>query len=386
MLIENLLLVILILSVLLFGYNYFGYPLFIIWQSKRTNDPHTDLDIDKKVTPAVSFIIAAYNEEKVIEQKIKNTLELDYPKDKLQIIIISDGSDDSTPTIVEKYAEIKGMHVPERGGKSAALNRAITEADGDIIVFSDANNDFSVDSIYHLVKHFADESIGAVTGAKHIYTNADRQSSSGDSLYWKYESKIKEAESNLGSITAAEGEILAVRRSLYNPIESFKVNDDAAITFDLIKSGYRVLYEPQAKAYEQASIDLMDDFNVKIRMTFGGFQTMSIEKSYIFPPKTWFAFTFISHKVLRWFAPHFLIAIFCCSLALSNFPLINLFLWTQIAFYLLAFYGWKNRTTNSLPSWIYIPTYFTCMNTALFYGFIRYIKDSSKVEWKKAER
>lgn len=371
---------------MLFSYNYFGYPLFVIWLSKRNFDPHTDLEINKKEAPSVSFIIAAYNEEKVIEQKIINTLELNYPEDKIQIIIVSDGSDDSTPNIVAKYPEIKGMHVAKRGGKSAALNRAMTEADGEIIVFSDANNDFGRDAIYQLVKHFSDKSIGAVTGAKRIYANADRQSSSGDGLYWKYESMIKQAESSLGSITAAEGEILAVRRSLYQPIDSFKVNDDAAITFDLIKSGYRVLYESKAEAFEQASIDLMDDFNVKVRMTFGGFQTMSLEKNNIFPPKNWFAFTFLSHKVLRWFAPHFLILIFFCSLALSNILLINIFFWAQIAFYLTAFLGWINRTNNSLPNWVYIPTYFTCMNTALFYGFINYMKDSSNVKWKKAER
>ena len=297
------------------------------------------------------------------------------------------GARPEDPEIVKKYSDqgVVNLHSPERKGKSAALNRAAEHARGDILVFSDANNDFSDDAIKHLVKHFNDEKVGAVTGAKKIYQNNSREASKGDGLYWNYESAIKKAESHLGSITAAEGEILAVRKSTFKSIDPTLINDDAAITFDLVKSGYRVLYEANAIAYEQASIDLVDDINVKIRMTSGGFQTISREKKFLFPPRSWFAFSFISHKVLRWLAPHLLILIFFLSIISLDNTLVKGFLFLQILFYLISIYGWFIRKAY-LPGWVYIPMYFSVMNVALFLGFIRYFNKSQGVNWTKAKR
>lgn len=373
--------------IVLFLYNYFIYPLAVIILSKfiKAGQP-VELSEPVKL-PTVSFIIAAYNEEKVIRQKILNTLELDYPDNLLQIIIVSDGSNDNTYNIVAEYMKsgIVGLHDDERNGKSAALNRGVEISSGDIIVFSDANNDFSKDAIKHLVNHFDNVNVGAVTGAKHIYENDQRQSAAGDGLYWKYESKIKEAESKLGSITGAEGEILAVRSSLYEPIDKNVINDDAAITFSLVKKGYRVLYEKKAKAYEQASHDLLDDFNVKVRMTAGGFQTLSYQRKFLFPPRNWFSFSFLSHKVLRWFAPHFMLLIFILPFFLLHRVDMILLTIGQIIFYTVALVAWLNRK-KSLPSLLYIPMYFTVMNIALFWGFVRYINNSTQSIWKKAER
>ena len=373
--------------IVLFLYNYFIYPLAVIILSKfiKAGQP-VELSEPVKL-PTVSFIIAAYNEEKVIRQKILNTLELDYPDNLLQIIIVSDGSNDNTYNIVAEYMKsgIVGLHDDERNGKSAALNRGVEISSGDIIVFSDANNDFSKDAIKHLVNHFDNVNVGAVTGAKHIYENDQRQSAAGDGLYWKYESKIKEAESKLGSITGAEGEILAVRSSLYEPIDKNVINDDAAITFSLVKKGYRVLYEKKAKAYEQASHDLLDDFNVKVRMTAGGFQTLSYQRKFLFPPRNWFSFSFLSHKVLRWLAPHFMLLIFILPFFLLHRVDMILLTIGQIIFYTVALVAWLNRK-KSLPSLLYIPMYFTVMNIALFWGFVRYINNSTQSIWKKAER
>ncbi|MBT4195524.1 MAG: glycosyltransferase family 2 protein [Gammaproteobacteria bacterium] len=383
----NIYLILLFICVFLFMYNYFFYPFLIILISKLRTDKHHSYATKDNALPVVSLIIAAYNEEKVIEDKILNSLKLDYPSELFEIIVVSDGSDDSTNKIVEKFADKKvvSLHQFERKGKSAALNRAVENAQGVILVFSDANNDFSEDAIKHLVKHFNDEKIGAVTGAKKIYESNSREASKGDGLYWKYESAIKKAESQLGSITASEGEILAVRKSMFKPIDPTLINDDAAITFDLVKSGYRVLYEIDAVAYEQASIDLIDDINVKIRMTSGGFQTISREKKFLFPPKNWFAFSFISHKLLRWLAPHLLILIFFLSIISLENTLVKGFLLLQILFYVISLYGWFNRKT-SLPGWIYIPMYFTVMNIALLLGFIRYFNKAQGVNWTKAKR
>ena len=196
---DTLLKIVLIISMALFLYNYFLYPLVVIILSKLITDPHADIDRDANYYPSVSFIIAAYNEEKVIREKLLNTLEIDYPEDKLQIMVVSDGSDDSTPDIVNSFKDqgVIGLHEVERNGKSAALNRAVEQCNGEIIVFSDANNDFNKDSVKLLVDHFQDENIGAVTGSKHIYAKEGRESSTGDGMYWKYESRIKKAESDL---------------------------------------------------------------------------------------------------------------------------------------------------------------------------------------------
>ncbi len=384
---EEILIFILVLSMVLFVYNYIIYPLFILALSKLIDDDHINKIDPFTEYPVVSFIIAAYNEEKVIEDKIKNTLNIDYPKDKINIIIVSDGSNDNTASIVRGYSDrgIVSLHEDKRSGKSAALNRAVEASNCEILVFSDANNDFSSDSVKQLVKHFSDKEIGAVTGSKHIYINKDRQASEGDGLYWKYESKIKEAESHLGSITAAEGEILAVRKKDFQPIDISIINDDAAITFNIIKSGKRIIYEKNAKAFEEASKDLIDDFHVKIRMTTGGYQTLSREKSYLMPPTTWFSFTFLSHKFLRWLAPHFMVFIFFIPLLLSyRNEMLALFI-VQMIFYSISYYGWIKRDTD-LPGYIYIPMYFTSMNIALFIGFFRYSRKNHSVNWRKAER
>lgn len=384
---ENFILYLFVTVSILFIYNYFIYPLFIIALSKIMTNHHHNRIKENDNLPSISFIIAAYNEEIVIKDKIINTLSLDYPPDKTQIIIVSDGSSDSTPNIVETFSKngVISLHEPERNGKSAALNRGVEISTGEIIVFSDANNDFSKNSIKQLVKHFSDPNIGAVTGAKHIYDNDERQSAAGDGLYWKYESKIKEAESMIGSITGAEGEIFAVRKIMYKPINSSVINDDAAITFDIIRSGYRVIYEKEAKAYEEASKDLIDDFNVKVRMTAGGFQTLSLQKEYLFPPMSWFSFTFISHKILRWLTPVFLVIIFTSPLYLIGRIDMKIIFLLQILFYGISLFGWLNRN-KSLHKLIYIPMYFTVMNIALFVGFLRFLNNNTKTIWKKADR
>ena len=377
--------VLLSLFMLLIMHNYIVYPIMVMLLAKFKPLPHTS---NSNYRPSVSILIAAYNEENVIRRKLENTLALNYPPSSLQIIVVADGSTDRTPQIVEEFSHqgVMSLHIAERGGKSAAINRAVQHASGEILVFSDANNDYSKDAIAHLVSHFSDSSVGGVTGSKRIYTNLDRESAKGDGLYWQYESAIKMAESKIGSITAAEGEIFAVRKTVFKPIPRGVINDDAAITFNIIKSGYRVLYDKQAEAYEQASISLVDDFYVKVRMATGGYQTLMLELGYLFSRPTWFAFSFVSHKVLRWLSPHFLIFVFILTIALASSLLMKAFLALQIAFYVVAMYGWLNRNTRDMPSLIYIPMYFCSMNLAMFIGFIRFIFKSQSVNWRKAAR
>ncbi len=371
------------LAAVLIVFHYLGYPLLIALLARLWPRPHQS---DESLRPTVSLIIAAYNEERVIEAKIRNSLALDYPAERLQIIVVSDGSSDATPEIVRRYADrgVIGLHLPERRGKTAALNRAVAHSRADIIVFSDANNDFSADAIRALVRHFADATVGGVSGLKQIKAATDRASTEGDGLYWRYESKIKQAESRFGSITGGDGEIFAIRRTLYRTIDERVINDDAAITFEIVKRGYRVLYDTQARSYEYASIKIRDDFYVKVRMVAGGFQTVAHEWRRLLLPRSAFDACFLAHKLLRWIIPELLLIVFIGAIALSGQAFYLALAVLQIAFYGLALYGW--RRGGQVASVIYIPFYFAAMNLAAFYGLVRFISKRQGVAWRKAAR
>ncbi len=375
-------------AAVLFGLNYFVYPGAVVLVAKLRQDPHEGLEVPESYLPTVSLIVAAYNEQDVIAAKIENSIDLDYPRDRFEIIVVSDGSDDGTQAIALAFAEqgVVALHDARRGGKSAAINRAAARARGDILLLSDANNDYGADAVRFMVRHFFDPVVGAVTGAKHVYADRERESSRGDSAYWRYESAIKHAESRLGSITGGDGEIFAVRKSLFEPIDPGLINDDAAITFSLVKRGYRVLYEPAARSFEKASRDLRDDYQVKARMAAGGFQILAREWRFLLPPRHRFALCFLLHKALRWFAPIFLLAMLMASLVLAAEALYLMLFLLQIAFYAVSGLGWILRKRVELPLPVYLPMYFTAMNLAMLTGFVRYLSGGQRVQWKKAER
>lgn len=381
--------VIFVISLALLVYNYFLYPLLVIVRARfgsRCDGPPEYAD--GSPLPSVGLIIAAYNEERVIDAKIRNSLALNYPRDQLSIVVVSDGSTDGTPAIARQHESqgVRSLHEAPRRGKTAALNRAVAAVTADIIVFSDANNMFAPDALTHLMRHFKNPSVGGVCGLKQIHDAADRESSRGDSLYWRYESAIKDAESRIDSITTADGEIFAVRRALYEPIDEAVINDDAEITFLLIRKGYRVLYERAARSFEEASIHIEDDFQVKVRMVCGGFQTIARHLSMLFPPRTWFSYTFLSHKLLRWLAPELMILVALSSLVLAQEPFFLAVIVLQVVFYLLAAAGWLTRRRAHWPAVVYIPFYFCAMNLAALLGLWRFLAGTQSTRWHKAER
>lgn len=366
-------------------YHYLLYPVLIIALARarpRASGAGTPC------RPSVTVLIAAYNEERVLAEKLRNTLALDYPRGLLEIIVVSDGSTDGTAGIAAGFAGegVISMHEPARRGKTAALNRGMRRARGEIVVFSDANNEFSPTALLELVKHFADPGVGGVCGVKRIKPSLERQSSLGDGLYWKYESAIKAAEGEVHSITNADGEIFAIRRALYIPVDEIVINDDAQITFDLLGQGYRLLYEPRAQSYEYASISIRDDFFVKVRMVAGGFQTLRMNWRALVPPRTWFAFTFLSHKALRWIVPELLIAVLILS-ALGEARWCLALLIAQLAFYTLALYGYVRLSRGAaLPAIVYVPFYFCAMNLAALRGLYQYASGWQTSQWRKAQR
>lgn len=380
----------LLLAAGLVAFHFAVYPALmavLAWRCRSAGSgPFADPDAE---VPTVSLVIAAYNEQSVIAAKIANSAALSYPDDRLEIIIVSDGSDDRTHEIAAAHADIGviAMHEPARRGKSAALNRGVAAASGAIVVFSDANNDFNTGALNALVQHFADPWVGGVCGRKAIRAAAGRASSVGDGLYWRYESRIKIAESAVGIVTTADGEIFAIRRRLYEPIPPHVINDDAEITFALVRRGFRMVYEPRAVSTELASQTLEDDFRVKVRMIAGGFQTVSMHWRQLLPPRSGFAFAFLAHKLLRWSIPLWLLLIGACSLLLSDQPLGATLVAVQVVFYGTALLGWVGRHSRRLPAWKYVPLYFGLMNVAALVGLRRFLAgEGITTIWRKATR
>jgi cellulose synthase/poly-beta-1,6-N-acetylglucosamine synthase-like glycosyltransferase len=377
---------ILCLALGLLLFHFAGYPLLVRVLAERR--AATGLPAQSAL-PSVSLVIAAYNEERVLAAKIANCLALDYPAELLQIVVVSDGSTDRTHAIAETFAEqgVLALHDPPRRGKSAALNRAVATASGEIVLFSDANNDFNPQAVREMVRHFADAGVGGVCGRKSIRAAADREASTGDSLYWRYESTIKKAESDLGIMTTADGEIFAVRRELWQPIPAEVINDDAEITFALVAGGFRIVYEPAAVSIELASSELEEDFRVKVRMIAGGFQTIQRHWRELLPPRSAFAFAFLAHKLLRWLVPVLLLVVASASLVLVQTPLGAVLVVGQVAFYGIAALGWQARRRQALPSWQYVPMYFSLMNLAALLGLRRFLAgDGVTAIWQKAAR
>ncbi|MEW6403157.1 MAG: glycosyltransferase family 2 protein, partial [Chloroflexota bacterium] len=282
-------------SVTLIVYTYFGYPILVTLFAKTRRSAL----LQRGSPPSITLLIAAYNEEAVIEGKLRNSLALEYPRDKLQILVVSDGSSDRTPEIVGRFSAdgVELMHSPERRGKMAAINRAMPHARGDVIVFSDANNYYQPDTLIHLTTPFSDEKIGAVSGSK-VIDRGDGNLGASEGLYWKYESFIKKQESRLGSCTSVAGEIFALRKNLYAPPPNNIINDDFYIGMQAIRQGYRLVYVPEAKSSERVSASAKDEIIRRTRINAGRYQVISLA-SQVLPKSPLLVWQIASHKFMR---------------------------------------------------------------------------------------
>lgn len=347
----------------------------------------------KEFYPFVSMIVAAYNEEDVIEKKIQNCLQLNYPVDKIEFLFVTDGSIDRTPEIVKSYSDkfnfIKLFHQKDRRGKLNAINRVIKKTKGSIVVFSDANSMYNKDAIKFLVQPFQFEKVGCVAGEKRVVSKTNELIAEG--LYWKYESFLKRLDSEIFSIVGAAGEIFAIRKSLYTSLPENTITEDLILTMYIATRGYRVVYEPRAYSLEYASKTIFDEFKRRLRISTGGLQSIFLLKNLFDIRKYKFlSFQFISHRILRWtLAPISLISMF-----ISN---IILFSQTENLFYKLCFYGQMTVYFSSLlglaaellkTKLLYFNLIFSfiLMNFASIIAIIIYpFKKKSNI-WKKVER
>ncbi len=382
-------------------YTYIGYGilLYAAVLVKRlfsgTKNVQLEIPIDKDL-PKVSFVVAAYNEENWIEDKIKNCLAFDYPKNKLELVFVTDGSSDNTPNFIENYpfpedVDWKLYHSPARKGKIAAVERIMEFISNPITIYTDANTDVNKEAIKRIVAHYQDPKVGGVAGEKRVsMLKEDSANSAGEGFYWKYESSLKKWDSELNSVVGAAGELFSLRTSLYQAVPKDTVIEDFYMTLKIAMQGYKIKYESGAYAVETASASVGEELKRKIRIAAGGHQAISrlLPLLNIFKFKT-LSFQYISHRVLRWtLTPLSMIILFIVNIILAIFgsTFFKLVLGLQLAFYFLAFIGYvlEKRKLKFKP--FFIPYYFCVMNYAVIMGFFRFIKGSQSVVWEKAKR
>src|SRR5215211_990165 len=297
-------LIVFIFCVVLLAYIYVGYPLIVILLAKFLPRP-----VQKRaVLPSVTIVIPTFNEEVVIAEKIENTLHLDYPHDHLQILVCDDASEDRTVEIVKSYAWA-GVELSQgtaRSGKVGGLNRALELATGDIFIIADADILPASDALRKLVENFADETIGCVLAETRMRSSEEGTGESGG-LYWRYEARIRQSESDIHSTVAATGHFMALRRKLLRPIPMHVILDDFYLAMMTIRQGYRVISEPKAIVWERPTQSMGDEVNRRSRLTAGRFQIITMSREYLpyLPPLL--IFQVISHKFLRLAIPHLML-------------------------------------------------------------------------------
>ena len=381
------------ISIFLIVYTFVGYGFVLYFLLKLKNLFVKPFTFKSNVElPTVSLLVAAYNEEELIGEKIKNTLALNYPKGKIQFIFTTDGSSDSTPDQVRKFPEVTLLHIDAREGKMAAIKRAIPFIKGEIAVFTDANTFLNKDALLELVKHYQNPRVGAVAGEKRILVpeTADA-SSAGEGFYWKYESLLKKWDYALYSGVGAAGELFSIRTALYQPVESDTIIDDHMIAMRIAENGYIIAYEPNAYALETASADVKEELKRKIRIAAGGMQSiLRLKKSANPFHNPIFTFQYISHRVLRWtITPFLLILAFILNgiIAVQTGELFYQVLFgLQVLFYLLSLIGLYFENRNIRIKALFIPYYFCVMNYAVIAGIIRYFKKNQSAAWEKSKR
>lgn len=367
-------------------YAYLGYPL-LVWclarvAGRRRQPPAGDAEL-----PTVSLLIAAYNEEAEIEKRVQTALMMDYPADKLEIVIASDGSSDGTADIVRRYAHrgVRLLDYRQRRGKATVLNDAFGEVNGDVVLLSDANTQIDPDAPHKMVRWFADPSVGVVCG-RLILTDAET-GRNVDGAYWKYETFLKKCEGRLGGLLGANGAIYAIRRELYAPIPNDTIVDDFVLPLQAkLLSGCLIVYECGAVAREETAPGIGAEFHRRSRIGAGGFQSIALLWPLLSPRHGWTAFTFLSHKVLRWLCPFFLLALVAANVCLLDEPFYRNALLAQAGFYLVSLLAAFLPARYRLLKPLRLTTMFTGMNAALLVGFCRWLRGTQKAAWKRTAR
>jgi len=376
-------------------YSYLGYGL-LLWSLVKIKPCLFGEKTSEKVDnedPEVTLFVAAYNEKDYVDLKLQNSFSLDYPKEKMKHVWVTDGSDDGTPELLRTYEGVEVHHLPERAGKIAAMNRGMQFVKSPIVIFSDGNTMLGKESVRRIVNLFKNPRVGCVSGEKRIFDKDGAAATEG--IYWKYESALKKLDARLYSVVGAAGELFAVRTSLFQPVEKDTLLDDFIISLRIAEQGYTIQYDPEAYAIENPSANVQEELKRKIRISAGGIQSIVRLKELLNPFKYGvLSFQYISHRVLRWtLAPLGLLIVFLSNLAIllhdGSLKISSIYFWlfiAQLLFYLMAMFGWIMENKKIKIKIFYIPYYFFIMNFAVYLGFYRYIKKQQTVNWERAKR
>lgn len=384
------------LSLAAVAYNYAGYPIYLLVCS-FCSQGYSDLiflcrrksrrgDESGFTKPRIAIVIAAYNEETVIEDRVKNALALNYPEELCEILIGLDSPTDRSADVLRQFESdrVRVFHFPERRGKLRVICDLVQRTSAEILVFTDANTHFQPNCVEKLVRHFSNLRVGVVSGEE-LRASGKGVEPAAEGVYWKYESALKILESRLGCLHSANGGVYAIRRELFHPRPDFIVEDfqiPLAVRFD----GHLVIYDPEAISVEEIAPTLAAQFERRVRIAAGNFQTLFSFPSYLNPLKGTPAFAYWSHRVLRWVTPLMLILALVCSAALVR---VNAYQWMfvlQTSFWLLALLGYWRKTRNKSIGVCRMPLYFCSMNCAIVLGFFRYLRGLQSVAWKPTPR
>lgn len=373
-------------------YVLIGYPLIVVGLGRLVGPRSSPAEKEGGELPDVTILVAAYNEASVIEERISNILDLDYPADRLEVLVVADGSDDATVDLVRDFPDdrVAVTFEPARQGKSAALTRAVPLVRSSILVFSDANNTYEPDALLRLVSHFADPEVGAVTGAKRV-TPADGAVAAGEGLYWRYESAIKESESRIGSCVAVTGEILAIRADLWQPIPTGVINDDFYIALSVMSADFDVVYEPGAVSWEPPSESVADDRVRRERIVAGRVQAIGMAPRLLPWHRPLVVWQVISHKLLRPFIPALAgLGLLGTGMAVRDsirsgrgrlLPVVALI--GQTALFVTAAVGRRSSDAGRIPR---LAAYLVDSHRSSVVGSIGYLRGQRTAVWDKVDR
>lgn len=384
------------ISLFIVFYTYIGYGilLYLLVKIKETirKPSLRQLPADEEL-PAVTLFITAFNEEEVVNEKMHNCMELDYPADKLKIVWTTDGSDDGTNRRLSEWPQVTVHYQPERQGKTAAMTRGMKYVDTPLVIFTDANTMLNREAIREIVLAFQDPKVGCVAGEKRIAVQTkDGAAAGGEGLYWKYESTLKALDARLYSAVGAAGELFAVRRELFMPMEKDTLLDDFILSMRITMQGYTIAYCRDAYAIESGSAGMKEEEKRKVRIAAGGLQSIWRLRALLNPFRYGtLCFQYVSHRVLRWsVTPVLLFALFPLNLVLlllGASPVIygSLFI-LQILFYLTGLWGYYLSTKQIKNKFLFIPYYFLFMNINVIKSVNYLLKKRGTGIWEKAKR
>lgn len=368
-------------------YCYFGYPLLMaVWARVKARPVRRE-----RIEPTVSVVMSVHNEQNVIAGKLNNLLGLDYPSEKVEILVGSDGSTDRTGAEVRqlKNPRIRFVEFSQRRGKMAVLNELVAQAGHEVIVFTDARQPFERNTMRELVANMADPEVGCVSGEL-MLSRAGGATAQGINLYWTYEKFIRAQESKVHSMLGATGAVYAIRRALFSPIPENVVLDDMYVPLKIIEKGYRAIFDGNAKAYDEVADSPREEHRRKARTLFGNYQIFALFPSLLLIGRSPVALQLVSHKLLRVLAPFFMIALFFANLSLVGIPFYSMMVVLQVLFYACAVLGailrhQKSGVLRVLSRVCYVPYVFCLLNFSALMGFFRFLSGRQSITWEKAK-